>query len=529
MKKLGAVVVCAALVALATGSVSAETNSGSRPTFAGVDSIDWGRCSTRDLREFDAQCATLSVPLDYDDPSGEQIELALSRVRHSVPDDEYQGVMLVNPGGPGGSGLTLSILGQFIPKRAGNAYDWIGFDPRGVGSSRPALSCIPKYFHGDRPPYVPKTDALESTWLKRSEMYADACAAAQPDLLPNMTTADVARDMDGIRQALGADQINYYGFSYGTYLGQVYATLFPGKMRRAVFDGVVDPSAAWHEANLNQDLGLDRNVHIFFAWLASHNRAYDLGKTEKAVAQLFIETQRALERHPAGGIVGPAEWNDIFLYSAYSQGLWQPIGKAFSSWVHRRSARRLVNGFRALDAPGYDNGFAVYLAVLCSEATWPNWADYSADVWATYVEAPLFSWNNGWFNAPCMFWQTPSSAAINVIGDSTPVLIINETLDAATPYEGALFVRSLFPQSSLIAVVDGINHANSLAGNKCVDLPIADFLSTGALPARLSGDGPDAECDPLPPPKPSTKNATATPVVNERPLPDWLRLWRVAA
>jgi hypothetical protein len=127
-----------------------------------------------------------------------------------------------------------------------------------------------------------------------------------------------------------------------------------------------------------------------------------------------------------------------------------------------------------------------------------------------------------------MFWQTPSSAAINVIGDSTPVLIINETLDAATPYEGALFVRNLFPQSSLIAVVDGINHANSLAGNKCVDLPIADFLSTGALPARLPGDGPDAECHPLPPPKPSTKNATATRVVHERPLPDWLRLWGIA-
>ena len=88
---------------------------------------------------------------------------------------------------------------------------------------------------------------------------------------------------------------------------------------------------------------------------------------------------------------------------------------------------------------------------------------------------------------------TPSSAAVNVIGDSTPVLIINETLDAATPYEGALFVRSLFPQSSLIAVVNGVNHANSLAGSKCVDLPIADFLSTGALPARLPGDGPDAE------------------------------------
>jgi pimeloyl-ACP methyl ester carboxylesterase len=529
MKKLTALLSCVVLIGLGAGSVSAGEQSASGAAIAAVDSLDWGRCASKTLRDFHARCAKLSVPLDYDDPSGEQIKVALSRVRHSVPDDEYQGVMLVNPGGPGGSGLILSILGQFIPKGAGDAYDWIGFDPRGVGSSRPALSCIPKYFHGDRPPYVPKTDSLESAWMTRSEKYASACEGAQPDLLPHMTTADAARDMDSIRLALGVDQINYYGFSYGTYLGQVYTTLFPGKMRRAVFDGVVDPRAAWHEANLDQDLGFDRNVHIFFAWLASHNRAYHLGKTEEAVAQLFLETQRALTRHPAGGVVGPAEWNDIFLYSGYSQGLWKPIGKVFSSWVHQHATRRLVNAFRALDAPGYDNGFAVYLAVICTDAPWPDWESYSADVWATHAEAPLFSWNNGWFNAPCMFWQAPSGTPVNVTGDSTPVLIINETLDAPTPYEGALFVRSVFPQSSLVAVIDGVNHANSLAGNKCVDLPIAEFLSTGALPARLPGDGPDVECDPLPPPKPSAKSAAATPVVHERPLPDWLRLWRVAA
>jgi pimeloyl-ACP methyl ester carboxylesterase len=524
MKKLAALLSCVAFIGLGVGSVSARTHSASGAIIAAVDSLDWGRCASATLRDFDARCAKLSVPLDYGDPTGKQIRLALSRVRHSVPDDEYQGVMLVNPGGPGGSGLIYSTLGQFIPKRAGDAYDWIGFDPRGVGSSGPALSCIPKYFHGDRPPYVPKTDALESIWLKRSEKYADACAEAQPDLLPNMTTEDVARDMDSIRQALGVDQINYYGFSYGTYLGQVYATLFPGSLRRAVFDGVVDPSAAWHEANLNQDLGFDRNVHIFFAWLAGHNRAYHLGKTEQAVTQIFLEVERALKRHPAGGVVGPDEWNDIFLYSGYSQGLWKYIGKVFSKWVQEHATRRLINAYRAFDAPGDDNGFAVYLAVICTDATWPDWENYSADVWATYEQAPLFSWNNGWFNAPCMFWQSPSSTAVTVVGDSTPVLIINETLDAATPYEGALVVRGLFPESSLIAVVDGVNHANSLAGNKCVDLPIADFLSTGALPERQPGGGADVECDRLPAPKPSAATRVASPIAPTRPVPDWLGL-----
>ena len=103
-----------------------------------------------------------------------------------MPTDEYQGVMLVNPGGPGGSGFGLVTLGQYVPRHVGDAYDWIGFDPRGVGSSGPSLSCIPNYFHGDRPPYVPSTDEIEAKWLNRSERYADACQANAPELLPHM-------------------------------------------------------------------------------------------------------------------------------------------------------------------------------------------------------------------------------------------------------------------------------------------------------------------------------------------------------
>src|SRR5439155_22851876 len=137
---------------------------------------------------------------------------------------QYQGIMLVNPGGPGGSGLVLSILGNFVPNHAGDYYDWIGFDPRGVGSSRPAISCMPDYFHGNRPYYVPVSQFLMREWTTRAAKYAAACARKNGALLDHMTTADNARDMDSIRTALGASQINYYGFSYGTYLGQVYAT-----------------------------------------------------------------------------------------------------------------------------------------------------------------------------------------------------------------------------------------------------------------------------------------------------------------
>jgi pimeloyl-ACP methyl ester carboxylesterase len=499
MRRVVASVACIALIAVAVQMVAA----GSSIAAPQVSTIDWGRCSDAFLREVGSRCGMLEVPLDYDDPTGQQIRIALARVRHTVPEAEYQGVMLVNPGGPGGSGSIYSVLGQFVPDDAGAAYDWIGFDPRGVGSSRPALSCIPRYFGPDRPPYVPKTEALEAKWLARAERYANACQESAPELLPHMTTVDTVRDMDSIRQALGVQEINFYGFSYGTYLGQVFATMFPGVLRRVVFDGTVDPRDVWYQLNLEQDIGFDRNIRIWFHWVAAHRRAYRLGRTEEAVERKYLQAQRTLKRHPAGGIVGPSEWADIFLYSGYFDGLWPYLGNVFSSWVHRGAESKLIGAFRAFDAPGYDNPYAVYLAVECTDAQWPqDWATWSDDNWATHEIAPLITWGNAWFNAPCFFWPAPASSPVTVVGDDTPALMISQTLDAATPYEGSLYVRSLFDNAALVAEVGGITHAGSLGGNACVDDRIAAFLATGELPARLPGDTADVECEPLPHPRP---------------------------
>jgi pimeloyl-ACP methyl ester carboxylesterase len=503
MRKFVAVFACVAIVGVAAGTASAATGDGGRPTVAAAGSINWGRCGDAFLRQFHARCGMLRVPLDHTDPSGPTIKIAVSRIRHTVPDSDYKGVILANPGGPGGSGLWTAALGQFIPRNAGAFYDWIGFDPRGVGSSVPSLSCIPNYVHGDRPPYVPRSNRLLSIWQTRSQRYADACAVAEPELLAHMTTKDVADDMDSIRQALGVSQISYYGFSYGTYLGQVYATRYPGNLARAVLDGVVDPTAVWHQANLNQDLAFERNMHIWFKWVARHHRAYHLGRTEDAVADIYRRTQRALKRHPAGGVVGPSEWADIFLYSAYWQFYWPFLADAFSRWENDGRARKLITAFQIFDGPGYDNLYAVYLAVECTDAAWPDWATYESDVWDTYAQAPLQSWANGWFNAPCMYWSVPGDPAPTAVDDDvTPFLLISETLDAATPYSGAVEVRNRFDNSALIAVEGGTNHANSLAGNACVDLKIAAFLKHDVLPARQPSE-PDVSCDPLPAPRPS--------------------------
>lgn len=134
----------------------------------------WGACGSERLQAAQAQCALLEVPLDYDEPGGTTIKLALSRVLHTTKRD--QGIMLVNPGGPGGSELGLSTLGRAVPDGAGDSYDWIGFDPRGVGASEPAVSCDPTYLGYGRPRYVPTTPAVSDAWFTRSKAYTDACA-----------------------------------------------------------------------------------------------------------------------------------------------------------------------------------------------------------------------------------------------------------------------------------------------------------------------------------------------------------------
>jgi pimeloyl-ACP methyl ester carboxylesterase len=233
-------------VGLLTGhAVAAPNVAGTAATSSSIGyvppPISWGVCPTNSLRNAGAQCGLLTVPLDYANPGGAKIQLMVSRILHKVADADYQGIMLVNPGGPGGSGLGLARLGEFVPNHGGDPYDWIGFDPRGVGRSIPSLSCDGNYFAPGRPYYVPETPDIRRAWWHKTRQYARDCAAAGGALLAHTKTTDWVADMESIRKALGAQKINYYGFSYGTYLGQVYSTLHPDRVRRMVFDGVVNP------------------------------------------------------------------------------------------------------------------------------------------------------------------------------------------------------------------------------------------------------------------------------------------------
>lgn len=473
-------------------------------------SIDWKPCELEELRDGGAVCGTLEVPLDYGDPRGQQIKLALAMVEHSVPDAEYQGIMLSNPGGPGASGLSMAVIGQYVPNAVGLAYDWVGFDPRGVGASEPRLTCSDEIYAGPLPLAIPTTRELERDWLGRAEAYATACGERAGELLEHMRTSDVARDMDRIRAALQASEINYYGFSYGTYLGQVYATLFPARVRKMVLDSNVDPSRAWYRALLDQDVPLQRNVEAWWAWVAQHDDTYHFGATADEVERAWYAEQARLGDAPAGGVIGPTEWTKIFGAAGAVEFLWPPLADLWLAWARDRDPQPLLDWSNA--DSGDDNEFAVFNAVTCVDAVWPaRWSRWRSDTWAAFRDAPFIAWSNTWFSSACLFWPSAASPAVEVRGaDVAPILLLGETEDGATPFSGNLEVRRRFPNARLIATSGGRTHAGSLNGNLCVDDQIAQYLADGSLPARVDGDEPDALCDPLPPPEPEPASLVAS-------------------
>ena len=238
-------------------------------------------------------------------------------------------------------------------------------------------------------------------------------------------------------------------------------------MRRIVFDSNVDPANVWYQANLNQDLAFDRNIQIWFGWLAEHRRGVPpRARPKRPSRSASTRSNSGSSSEPAGGVVGPAEWDDAFLYAGYCAVPVDLPRRRLLQLGPPRQREEADQAYRYADGPGVDNGFAVYNAVQCTDVQWPpDWATWEEDNWATYEQAPFFTWGNAWYNAPCLFWHAPAGVPTTVAGDDTPVLLIGETLDAATPFEGNVYVRSVFPNAVLISEPGGTTHAGSLFGN----------------------------------------------------------------
>ncbi len=508
--------------ATAAAQPQASSTSGYQPP-----PIDWGPCTEANsgdnsdlLQEFGAECGYLIVPMDYKHPNAGTIQIAVSRILHTDPSN-YQGVMLVNPGGPGGSGLVYSVTPDVfdLPDNAGADYDWIGFDPRGVGNSIPSLSCDPSFFAPPRPPYNPSTPAIMNQWVSRSKAYANSCTSAEGNALFNhVKTTDSVEDMESLRKALGQSKINFYGFSYGTYLGSVYMTLHPDQVRRFVLDSTVDPRGVWYQDNLDQDVAFQTTFNIYMSWLAQYSSVYDVGNTQDQVRQTFLNTESALNAHPADGVLGGDELLDVFTSAAYYVYGWTDIAQAYSDYLHTGDASELIDMYESANptGPGGDNSYAMYLGTQCTDAKWPqSQSKLNKDSERVNKTAYFFTWANAWFNGPCPYWKYPASQPVKVKGSKVhvPILMIDETYDPATPYSGSLYVRSIFPTASLIEGVGGTTHAGTLSGVACTDDAIAAYLLTGAVPSRQPGNHSDLQCPPVPQPVPAEDGAIAAATV----------------
>ncbi|GHA87707.1 MULTISPECIES: alpha/beta hydrolase [Streptomyces] len=496
--------VTAVPTAASTGSVASTAPAAAPPT------PKWTACATKAYPRL--QCATVRAPLDHDRPSGRRITLALSRIPHTAK--TTQGPLLVNPGGPGGSGLSMAgFVAASLPAALAAQYDVIGFDPRGVGKSTPALDCVPKHFDPVRPDAVPDSYEAEKANRNRAAAFAAACGAKHGDLLPFMDTVSAAKDLDVIRRALGARQVNYFGYSYGTYLGAVYAKLFPERVRRLVLDSVVDPDGVWYEDNLAQDHAFDARHKAFAAWVAKNDTVYGLGTDPARVEAAWYRMRAAVKAAPAGGRVGPSELEDTFLPGGYYNGYWPHLAEAFAAYVNDHDENALITAyenFAAGDSAG-DNGYSVYTAVQCRDAAWPRtWSTWRNDTWQAHRKAPFMAWNNTWYNAPCATWPVEPLTPVGVSNHRIPpALLLQATDDAATPYEGGATLHRKLRGSALVVEQGGGNHGISLSGNDCLDAYLVDYLTDGTVP-RAAGSGADAVCDALPEPKPLTTAKAGT-------------------
>ncbi|WP_433493560.1 alpha/beta hydrolase [Micromonospora sp. CA-248089] len=513
MRKLlaGAAAVALGLTAQVTVVPSAAA---ARPADRPIAGIAWSPCPDDDPLMDDylvgLECGSLEVPLDHSRPNGQKITLALTRAKHTSPESQYQGVVLLNRGQWPGT------IGRDLPTRfadgstglltsVGSTYDWIGFDPRGVGASEPSISCDPTYLYpgGARPDYVPAGNAEEAVWVNRARTFAESCGQKYGDTLKYFRTADTARDMDLMRIALGQEKINYLGYSHGTYVGSVYASLFPNRVRRMVLDSVVRPSSVGYKSLLETNEAFEKRAQIYFAWIAEHDSYYHLGRTPAQVEANYYKGMAMLRKAPIDGKIGPAEYSDIFSVNVYRSYIWTYHAGVLADWVLRGDPSGLRDNFLEPDFPA-QNTHAMYRAVQCVDGPWPrNWNQWRTDLSQQHRRGNKFmTWNNGWYNAPCAFWPVPAGKPTKVGDRNVNMLLIQAEHDALTPVQGAVEVHRLFPNSRLVLERGGVFHGASLTANAnaCLNNHVIAYLRDGTRPNSVAGVDAHCNANPLPDP-----------------------------
>ena len=419
-----------------------------------------------------AECATLAVPLDHDDPDGPTIDLALLRLPAR---GERIGSLLVNFGGPGNSAVDTAPTFRW-PDEVRERFDIVAMDPRGVGGST-ALGCgvpAPELYAVD---HTVEDAADREALLVISKAFAVDCERERGELLPHVGTWDVARDLDLVRAALGDEQLSYVGYSYGTAVGQAYAELFPDRVRAMVLDGILDPATAGLDLAVQQAAGFEVALDRWAAACAQRSSCPGtdpIGAVDRALAGAEAGV-------PAGSrVLGPGQATVGMAMALYSEALWPTLDAAVAGVLEGDGAALL--GLADQYVTLVD--FSAYFAVSCLDSTWPDDPDqHLAAAESATATSPRFgeALVNDYLR--CTLWPVdpdplgPISAA-----GAGPVLLVSTTGDPATPHAGALAVAERLADARLLER-EGEGHTVAFQGDACVDEIVLRYLVDGEAPA----------------------------------------------
>lgn len=456
--------------------------------------LDWNGCGSG------IDCTEVTVPVDWADPTGDTTEVAIAR--HKAQGTPL-GSLLINPGGPGGSGYDFvhDSVDYVVSPQVLKKYDIIGFDPRGVNHSSP-VECYTDPADQDEWLYGTYSAAYGTQgWFdeltSRATAWADACQQNTGSLLGHLDAASVARDMDVIRALLGDTELHYLGYSYGTYLGTVYAELFPGKVGRMVLDGAVDPTVGDLDALATQMAGFDSGLRAYMEWCLQQSDCPfrgDVGTAMKSVRQMLDTVDARHFTASDGRVLDSATVATGIIFTLYSESYWPELSTLFTQLRAGDADTVFVyadayNG-RQSDGSYPDNSMDIYTAVTCDEGTL---ADDGVDVFAGLeridAAAPILGRYAAYddyamLKAVCGNWPVPAATLPDTFTaeGAPPIMVIGTTNDPATPYANAQSLATQLSSGFLVSY-EGEGHTIYAQGVACIDDTVDAYLISGTVPS----------------------------------------------
>jgi pimeloyl-ACP methyl ester carboxylesterase len=472
-------------------------------TGPGTDSIDWGPCLDAQSAPVELECGSIIVPLDYSQPGGRLIEIAVARVPTGNDDDRI-GSLLLNPGGPGASGIDfLQSAALIMPEEISQRFDLVSFDPRGVGAST-AVDCDAALDDG-----VTLLDAGDDAgWdvlVAEAEAHASTCTSDTVEIGSLLGTNNAARDLDEIRAGVGDDRLSYLGFSYGTRLGATYAELFPERVRALVLDGAVKPTTDFTELDAEQGASLDQAFERF-ADACDSDVDCDLAPVGPAleVYSSLVASIAAAGSIPTDDpdrVVTPGELQLAVIAAMYSTQLWPVLAQGmYDASVDNDGTLLQVLADSYLGRQpdgGYDNSQAAGFTINCAD----NFVRPPTEV--VRVDSEEIASSSQWFDdflrasTGCIGGPFPiDPLIIGTADDAPPILVIGNTGDPATPYEWSVSMAD-FLASGQLYTVESDGHTAFLSA-PCVTPVVVDYLVDLDMPAPGASCVNDAASDSFP-------------------------------